>query len=54
MIELNISYKCRATEENLIKSSRFITFLHLRKLFVRNASSFPGEYIFCLHEMLFV
>ena len=54
MIEQNIPYKSSATEENLIKPSRFITFQHLGKSFVGNASSFPGEYIFRLHEMLFV
>ena len=38
MTEQNIPYKSSATEEKLIKPSRFITFQHLGKSFVGNPS----------------
>ena len=54
MIEQNISFKSIAIKENLIKPSRFLTFQHLSKPFVRHAYSSPREYILCLHEMFIV
>ena len=50
----NLSFKSSVTEENLIKPSQFISFQHLRKLFVGHSYSSTGEYIFvCIKCSLF-
>lgn len=46
MTEQNTSFKSGTIEENLIKHiSRFITFQHLKKSFMRHAYTSPGEYM---------